>query len=226
MGHPVVTMKQALIVWGGWDGHEPEQCVELFEPFLISAGYQVTVSQTLDSYLDETIMDTVDLIVQVFTMSTITEDQEKALLAAIKRGVGFAGWHGGMCDAFRQNVDYQYMTGGQWVQHPGGIVEHSYQILRGPDGKSIDPITEGLQDFNLNSEQYYMHVDPSNEVLVTTTFDDRFDPWVNGCVMPVAWKRRYGEGKVFYTSLGHVRADFDTPEVRTIVERGMLWATR
>ena len=89
-----------------------------------------------------------------------------------------------------------------------------------------DPITAGLQDFRMHSEQYYMHVDPSNEVLATTTFDSPNYPWVNGTAMPVAWKRVWGQGRVFYTSLGHVAKDFDVPEAREIVRRGMLWASR
>jgi hypothetical protein len=128
-----------------------------------------------------------------------------------------------MCDAFRQNTEYQFMTGGQWVAHPGGIVDYEVNII-----KRDDPITKGLSDFKMRSEQYYMHVDPGNEVLATTTLSGQHGkaPWIKGTVMPVAWKRRYGEGKVFYSSLGHVAADFDVPEAREIIRRGMLWAAR
>ena len=76
------------------------------------------------------------------------------------------------------------------------------------------------------SEQYYMHVDPSNEVLATTTFSGEHAPWIAGVVMPVVWKRKHGEGRVFYSSLGHVASEFDVPEMRTIVKRGLLWAAR
>ena len=72
-----------------------------------------------------------------------------------------------------------------------------------------------------------MHVDPSNHVLATTTFGKTNEaPWVNGCVMPVVWKRLFGQGRVFYSSLGHVAKDFDVPEARTIMQRGLLWASK
>ena len=161
------------------------------------------------------------LIVPIFTMSKIERDHAINLAKAVENGVGLAGHHGGMSDAFRESVDYQFVVGGQWVAHPGNIIDYTVNIT-----DRNDPITAGLGDFAMHSEQYYMHVDPSNEVLATTTFSGEHAPWVAGTVMPVAWKRRYGEGKVFYCSLGHVDADFEVPEARTIVERGLLWATR
>ncbi len=213
--------KSALLVWGGWEGHEPKQCVDIFAPYLHEQGYDVEIVDTLDVYLDERKLRALDLIVQVYTMSTITREQERGLLAAVKGGVGFGGWHGGTADAFRDNPNYQYMVGGQWVAHPGNIIDYTVNIV-----DHDDPITAGLSDFAMHSEQYYMHVDPSNEVLATTTFSGEHDPWIAGCVMPVVWKRRYGEGKVFYCSLGHQARDFDVPEARTIVQRGLLWASR
>ncbi len=214
-------MKKALMLWGGWDGHEPRQCVEIFAPFLREQGYEVRISDTLDVYLDEPYMRSLDLIVPVWTMGTITPEQEKGLLNAIRSGVGIAGWHGGMCDSFRNNTEYQFMTGGQWVSHPDGITDYLVNIIR-----HEDPITEGLSDFWMHSEQYYMHVDPAVEVLATTTFHSPNYPWIEGVVMPVVWKKVWGQGRVFYTSLGHVARDFDVPEAREIVRRGMLWASR
>ncbi len=214
-------MKKALMVWGGWEGHEPKQCVEIFEPFLREQGFDVRVENTLDVYTEQDYMRSLDLIVQVWTMGELSPEQTKGLLEAVRSGVGIAGWHGGLGDSFRNNTEYQFMVGGQWVSHPGGIVEYTVNIIK-PD----DPIVAGLSDFKMHSEQYYMHVDPSNEVLATTTFSGEHYPWIEGCVMPVVWKRMYGEGRVFYCSLGHVAADFDVPEARTIVQRGMLWAAR
>jgi type 1 glutamine amidotransferase len=213
--------KKALLVWGGWDGHEPKQCVDIFAPILSQNGFQVEISDSLDTYLDRDKMLALDLIVPIWTMGTIKNEQEKDLLEAIKSGVGIAGWHGGMGDSFRNNVEYQFMVGGQWVAHPGGVIDYRVKITN-----HIDPITSGLADFDMHSEQYYMHVDPSNEVLATTTFGGQFAPWIEGVVMPVVWKRKYGAGKVFYTSVGHVARDFDIPEARTLVQRGMLWASR
>ena len=218
----VNAMKSVLIVWGGWDGHEPKQCVDIFAPWLRKQEFNVEVSDSLDSYLDKDRMQGLSLIVPLWTMGTITEEQEKALLDAIRDGVGVAGWHGGMCDSFRQNTEYQFMTGGQWVAHPGGIIDYEVNIIN-----HKDPITSGLKDFKMHSEQYYMHVDPGNEVLATTTFSGEHAGyyWIKGTVMPVIWKRMWGKGRVFFTSLGHVAKDFDVPEARTIVQRGMLWAS-
>ena len=214
-------MKHALMVWGGWDGHEPKQCVDIFAPFLQSQGYEVRVSDTLDAYLEEDYMRSLALVVPVWTMGTITGEQERGLLEAVKSGVGIAGWHGGMGDSFRNNVDYQFLVGGQWVAHPGGVIDYRVNIIN-----HQDPITAGLSDFDMHSEQYYLHVDPSNEVLAITTFRGDICPWIEGAVMPVVWKRKWGEGRVFYSSCGHVAADFDVPEAREIVKRGMLWASR
>ncbi len=212
-------MKKALMVWGGWDGHEPEKCVRVFAPLLEAAGFAVTISDSLDVYLDAAFLAGLDVIVPCWTMGTITKEQESGLLTAVSNGVNIAGWHGGMGDSFRNNTNYQWMVGGQWVAHPGDIIDYTVNITR-----HDDPITQGLSDFQMHTEQYYMHVDPSNEVLATTTFSTEIAPWVNGCVMPVVWKRMWGNGRVFYSSLGHKAHDFDVPEAREIQRRGILWA--
>ena len=214
--------KSALIVWGGWAGHEPQQTANLFAGCLRERGFEVELSDTLDTYLDADKLRRQDLIVPVWTMGTITKEQEQGLLAAIRAGVGVAGWHGPMADSFRNNTEYQFMVGGQWVAHPGGIIDYDVDI-----SKPGDPIVKGLKPrFHMKSEQYYMQVDPGVEVLATTTFSGQYAPWTKGVVMPVVWKKHYGEGRVFYCSLGHVAADFDAPEAREIVERGLLWAAR
>ena len=211
-------MKSALMVWGGWDGHEPKQCVDIFAPYLEEQGFEVEVSDTLDAYLDEAKMRSLSLVVPAWTMGEISREQWQGLDGAIKSGVGLAGWHGGMGDSFRQNTEYQFMVGGQWVAHPGGVIDYEVNIT---DRK--DPITKGLKDFKMHSEQYYLHVDPANKVLATTTFNGEHAPWIDGSIVPVAWKKYYGKGRVFYTSLGHVASDFDVPEALTIMQRGILW---
>ena len=214
-------MKSALIIWGGWEGHQPQKTSEIVAGWLAAEGYAVEVSDTLDSLLDAEKMQALDLLIPNMSSATITRDQEKALLAAVKRGVGLGGWHGGSGDTFRNNPDYQYVVGGQWVQHPGGIIDYRVNII-----DHDDPITAGLSDFAVRSEQYYMHTDPGNEVLATTTFTGATDPWIAGTVMPVVWKRHYGQGRVFYNSVGHHLPDFDVPEVRAIITRGLVWATK
>jgi len=213
-------MKEALIVWGGWSGHEPEQCARIIEGMLQEEGFKVYLENTTEAFADPSIAE-LSLIVPIFTMSKIEKEEVVNLSNAVKSGVGLAGYHGGMCDAFREAVEYQFMCGGQWVAHPGNIIDYRVNITR-PD----DPVMQDLSDFDYRSEQYYMHVDPSNEVLATTTFSGEHAPWIEGVVMPVVWKRRHGEGRVFYSSLGHVAREFEVPEMRTILRRGMLWAAR
>jgi hypothetical protein len=209
------------MVWGGWNGHEPKQCVDVFAPILAAEGFEVRVSDNLDVYLDADYMNSLSLIVPVWTMGTITKEQEKGLLEAVRGGVGIAGWHGGMGDSFRNNTNYQWMVGGQWVAHPDNVCDYVVNVT-----DHADPVTAGMGDFKMHSEQYYLHVDPSNKVLATTTFNSPNAPWINGCVMPVVWKRTWSAGRVFYSSLGHVAKDFEVPEAKEIQRRGMLWAAR
>jgi len=206
-------MKKALIVWGGWDGHEPEQVASILAEQLRKNDFDVQVSDTLDSLADVEKLKGLDLIVPEWTMGTIEKEQLAGALQAVKSGVGIAGVHGGMADSFRQACEWQFMVGGQWVAHPGGIIDYRVHVV-----DHLDCVTAGLENFDMTSEQYYMHVDPSNHVLATTTFE------FNGCTMPVVWKRAWGSGRVFYSSLGHVAKEFDVPEVLTIITRGMLWA--
>jgi type 1 glutamine amidotransferase len=198
--------------------------VDLFAPWLREQGFDVEVSNTLDSYLDAEKMKDLALVVQAVTMGQLTPAQEKGLLTAIRSGTGMAGWHGGLADAFRANPEYEFMVGGSWAAHPGGIIDYRVNITR-----RDDPITRGLADFGMHSEQYYMLIDPNVEVLATTTFVGaaaKAAPWIDGAVVPVVWRKLYGKGRVFNTTLGHVAADFDVPEAKEIVKRGLLWAAR
>ena len=213
--------KRALIVYGGWPGHEPKETSALIAGDLTDAGFQVEVSDTLDSFLDEAQLKTFDLIVPHWTMGELKGEQETALLNAISSGVGLGGVHGGMGDAFRGNTLYQFAVGGQFVAHPDNHKDYEVTFT-----KKSDPIIAGLKDFTIHSEQYYMHVDPSNEVLATTTFQSASAPWINETVMPVAWKRKHGEGRVFYHSIGHSMKELEIPQVREMTKRGLLWAAR
>ncbi|TPQ34071.1 hypothetical protein C2U70_17915 [Bradyrhizobium guangdongense] len=213
-------MRKALIVWGGWPGHDPDLCASMIRGWLKQEGFDVRIETTTAVFADPAIHD-LSLIIPIYTMSKIEKPEALNLCAAVRSGVGLAGHHGGMCDAFRESVDYQFLCGGQWVAHPGNIIDYKVDLTK-PD----DPIMKGLKSFEHRSEQYYMHVDPANEVLATTTFSGEHAPWIDGVVMPVVWKKRYGEGRVFYSSLGHRAYELDVPEIRTLMTRGMLWAAR
>lgn len=214
-------MREALIVWGGWAGHEPEQGAHIVSAMLREAGFTTYLENTTEAFADPAIAE-LSLIVPIFTMSKIEKEELDNLTRAVEGGVGLAGYHGGMGDAFREAVEYQFMVGGQWVAHPGNVIDYTVEIT-----KPEDPVMQGLpRQFPYRSEQYYMHVDPSNEVLATTTFSGAHAAWIEGVVMPVVWKRRHGRGRVFYSSLGHVAQEFAVPEMREILRRGMLWAAR
>ncbi len=205
-------MTKALIIQGGWQGHEPEQVADIMANALREEGVEVEIVDTLD-VLTERDLTELDLIVMQWTMGRIERDQLKALMEAVESGVGIAGVHGGMGDAFREATDYQYMVGGQWVAHPGNDgIEYDVHIV-----DHDHPITEGVNDFHAKSEHYYMHVDPAIHVLATTPFDE--------VQMPVAWTKMWGQGRVFYCSMGHVAQVFDQdPNIVKLVKRGMLWA--
>jgi type 1 glutamine amidotransferase len=207
-------------VWGGWEGHTPERCATVVRGLLEVNGFEVKVSNSTSAYLDPGLAN-LSLIVPIVTMSEIGADEVKSLTDAVRGGVGLAGFHGQMCDSFRKETEYQFMTGGQWVSHPGNIIDYRVNILK-PD----DPIVSGVGDFDYRSEQYYMHVDPAVEVLASTTFTGEHCDFIKGVVMPVAWKKRYGKARVFYSSLGHTADEFAVPQMRTMFERGMLWAAR
>lgn len=215
--------RKALIVWGGWDGHQPREVAEIFRGLLSKENFQVEVSDTLDAFKN-TDLKSLALIVPVWTMGKITSEQAKPVLDAVESGVGIAGCHGGMCDSFRENTEWQFMTGGQWVAHPGndGV---KYRVKIAPQ-KS--PITEGTSDFDIASEQYYMHVDPAVKVLATTCFPTAPGPHDgNGPVdMPVVWTKVFGKGRVFYNSLGHQANIVNLPPVLELMRRGFLWAAK
>ncbi len=214
------TGKRALFLWGGMEFHEPRQTSERFAARLQDRGYDVDITNEIAVLDDATALRAFDLIVISITMGEITDPQEANLLDAVVKGTGLAGWHGGLADTLRTRTNYQYAVGGQWVAHPGNIIDYTVQVTREHE------ITAGISDFAMHSEQYYLHVDPAVQVLATTTFDGAHDPWIDGVVMPVAWTKMFGHGKVFYCSLGHTNEDFEVREAALLVEQGLVWATR
>ncbi len=216
-------MKKALIVQGGWDGHEPEKVAKRFKRLLEELGLSVEVSDTLDVYDDIDKLFDMHIICPIWTGGELSGDRTKNVVLAVASGVGLAGNHGGMCDSFRNNTEWQFMTGGNWVSHPGGIIEYTVNMRTDID----DEVTRGLSDFQVTSEQYYLHVDPAVEVLATTRFPvATYYHISNGTVdMPVVWKKYWGNGRVFYSSLGHTDDVFEkSPNSEIIMKRGFMWA--
>jgi uncharacterized protein len=216
--------KRALVVRGGWEGHAPVAASGRYARALGDAGFDVTVSDSLDSYLDEAQLAATDLVVQCWTMGTITSQQADGLSRAVRSGTGFAGWHGGIVDAFRAEPLYSLVTGGQFVYHPRGFV--SYEV-RPAAGRADHPVLAGVEAFPVTTEQYYVHTDPAIDVLAVTDFvADPAYPDLAGVVMPVAWTRRWGSGRVFVTTIGHSVADLEVPQVDAMIRAGMAWAAR
>lgn len=216
-------MKKALIFYGGWEGHDPARVSARFAEMLEKNSFAVDLVEGTEALEDGEKLLTYDLIVPCMTMSTLPRACEKNISYAVSRGVGLAGCHGGMCDAFRNSTEWQFITGGQWVAHPGNDgVKYTVNIRRGSS-----PIIDGIEDFEIISEQYYLHVDPAIEVLATTRF-----PVANGyhaankpVDMPVVWTKYWGMGRVYYCSLGHNDGVFAaSPSACLLMERGMLWA--
>ena len=216
-------MKKALIFWGGWMGHQPDLVAARFAKMLEEEGFEVRVEDNQECLADAEYLKSLDLIVPCWTMGTLEKQYSKNISAAVASGVGIAGCHGGMCDSFRSDTEWQFMTGGQWVSHPGGDgIEYTVHVHRGSS-----PLVDGLEDFPVVSEHYYLHIDPAVEVLASTRF-----PVVNyrhasnkPVDMPVAWTKYWGDGRVFYCSLGHHDDVFDNaPSAAVLMKRGLLWA--
>lgn len=215
-------MKKAIILSGGWQGHSPAEISNLVGGWLKQDGFEVTITEDQAVLDDAELLAQTDLFVPNWTMGELSGERTHCLRQAVEAGLGLAGWHGGMGDAFRNNTSYQFMVGGQFVNHFAGdkpytvnITDHSHSI------------TQGVKDFQVVSEQYHLHVDPGIHVLATTTMDaEEHAPWIGGSIMPVAWTRDWGKGRVFYLSVGHHARDFAIPEVETLIRRGLGWAVR
>jgi hypothetical protein len=228
--------RHALVVRGGWDGHQPVETTDLFIPFLKANGFTVRVEESAAPYADSSYMARVDLVVQTNTMSTIEDGEFAGLRAAIENGTGLGGWHGGIADSYRNNVDYLQLVGGQFAAHPGKapaerVGEQSdnyipYRINMLP-AAADHPITRGIEDFDLVSEQYWVLHDDYNDILATTTQAVRpWDPWHRPITSPAVWTRQWGHGRIFVSTPGHRVEILQNINVRTMIERGLLWAAR
>jgi type 1 glutamine amidotransferase len=234
MSHPT---RNALIVRGGWDGHQPVETTALFIPFLEANGFSVHIEDGTSVYTDADYMATVDLVVQVNTMNTIDPAELAGLIAAVRAGTGMAGWHGGIADAYRNSADYLHMIGGQFAHHANKAAPEElsgeqsdnyipYTVHITPLGQR-HPITAGVADFDLVTEQYWVLSDEYNDVLATTTQNVRpWDAWNRPVTAPAIWTRQWGEGRIFVSAPGHRIEVVEDPNVRGIIERGMLWAAR
>ncbi|WP_432457585.1 ThuA domain-containing protein [Cellulomonas iranensis] len=229
-------MRRALVVRGGWDGHQPVAATELFLPFLRAQGFEVAVHETNEVYADAEVMAATDLVVQSVTMSSIGHDELWGLRGAVEAGTGLVGWHGGIADSYRNSSDYLQLVGGQFATHPGkepslrvgdetdNYLPYTVEIT---DLGREHPITAGLDDFELESEQYWVLHDDLVDVLATTTHPTQpYHPWHRSITSPAVWTRHWGKGRVVVATPGHTPEVLQHPSVRAIVERGMLWAAR
>ena len=221
----VARTRQALVVRGGWEGHHPVEATDRFIPLLKEHGFAVEVHDSPEVYADADTLAAIDLVVQCYTQGVATDEQVLGLSAAVAAGTGLAGWHGGIVDSFRGSPDYLHLTGGQWAAHPGDFVDYDVEVV--PE-KAGHELVMGLQPrWTLHTEQYWVLTDELNDVLATTTFAVRDDtPWREPLTSPAVWTRQWGKGRVFVSTIGHKLDDLDHPDVRTLTERGLLWASR
>jgi hypothetical protein len=215
--------KRAIIVYGGYSGHTPKECSLFMKELLDREGFEIDLCDSLNCFSDEERMSNYDLIIPNWTDGELTGDQWNVFDRIVRTGIGVGGWHGGMADGFRANYNFHFMVGGKFVCHPGNQKLYTVNI-----SETTDPIVADLKDFQVHSEQYYVHFDPIIDILATTTICKPVGdyPWAEGVEIPVVWKKSWGKGRVFNCSIGHGVSDFAVPEVRNIIIRGLQWAAR
>ena len=220
--------KKALFISGGWDGHEPVETSEFISEQIKIYNIESKIVNDLDVMTDLEYLKSFDVILPVWTMGQIDDNNWEIknskignLQEAVHSGVGLAGWHGGMTDAFRDNTNYQFLVGSQFVCHPGDFVDYSVAIK-----DSKHEITRGLENFKVHSEQYFLHYDPSVEIVASTKFDNKYHEWIDGVEMPIAYTKKWGNGRIFYCSIGHYLKDFENLNVLKLISQGIIWAAR
>ncbi|AWW41806.1 ThuA domain-containing protein [Streptomyces cadmiisoli] len=216
--------RKALVVRGGWQGHDPAGCTDLFTPRLEQDGFDVHVREDLSVYEDAELLAATDLIVHSWSGGELSPRQESGLVAAVEAGTGFAGWHGGVIGTNVKNASYLRMVGGRFLWHPEGFQKFTVRLTSSPgrDGE----ITEGIRDYDVVTEHYWVMTDALNTVLATSVLEPTGGPWAEPVEFPVVWTRRWGAGRVFVCTLGHRVADLELPQTATIVDRGLRWAAR
>lgn len=202
-------MKNALIIYGGWEGHEPYETTLIAKEILEEINFNVDVSNSLDDFF-KVKNNNYDLIIINVSLNNITKEHSYVLSELVKSGVGLVSWHGGLGDCSRNDKLYQYILGGQFIYHPAPL-EYKVNI--------IDDFLN-IEDFTIVSERYYCQVDPSVKVRAVTKFVENNAE----VIMPIVWTKNHGRGRVFYSSLGHNSKDFND-NVKSILKRGFVWVS-
>lgn len=218
------ALKRALIVRGDWRRRAPARATGLIIAFLQRHGYVVAISKDLDVYTHAALLESTDLVVQCWTPGLPTDDQTAGLRRAVEGGTGFAGWHGGILESFHAPAAYAQLVGAQFVPHPQDFDE--YALVLAP-GAGEHEIVRGLPpEVRVEAEQYWVLSDPYNDVLATTTIAAEGEAWSRPVTVPAVWTRDWGAGRVFMCAPGQHAPTLDVPEIRAVVERGLLWASR
>lgn len=218
-------MTKVLHLYGGWPGHYPYEIADWAREVFDELGYDV--EETQDIFTLDGDLTGYDLIVLGWNNALTTEDlsdaQENRLLQAVESGTGIAAWHGAAA-AFRASLKYHFLLGGDFIEHPAGEAYPQPYTVTITDREH--EVTAGVEDFEVASEQYYMHVNPNNHVLAETTFSGEHLPWLEGHRSPVAWVRNWGQGRVFYHSIGHDPGNLQDPNIRLLTKQGLQYAAR
>lgn len=228
-------MRQALVVRGGWDGHVPVEATELFIPYLKEEGFEVRIEDSPEVYAEASLVE-IDLVLQCYTMGQASGEAVAGLRAAVAGGTGLVGWHGGIADSFRESSDYMHLIGGQFACHPSKHPDKvhqdqednylTYQVDIVAD-HADHPVVAGLGSFELTTEQYWVLSDGLCDVLATTTHPaPPWHPWHRPVTSPAVWTRNWGHGRICVVTPGHSVDVLEHPTVRTLIERGMTWASR
>ncbi len=208
----------AWILTGGWSGHDPEGVAAWSAERLAALSVSAEVVRDLDALDDAAALDGLALLVPNWSWGSLSPSQETALVTAVERGLGLVGTHGGMGDTSRASLKYQWLVGGQFVAHPGDLYPHRVTFDPG------SPLLGDLPPVELITERYVMLIDPAVSVHARLTFGADPMPWLDGVQVPVAWTRRWGEGRVGYLSVGHTVDDLRVPAIVTAFERLADWA--
>lgn len=196
--------------YAGGEIHDWQGCGEaIYEAIWQMPQLQITRSKDDLSCLEQERIAPFDLAVFYHTVTELTDAQKNGLLGWVNAGGGFVGVHSA-ADSFRDCPEYRAMVGGHFVTHP------HYRQYMVSVVDSTHPITEGLEEFWVEDEQYVTDYDPRNNVLATALYKGR--------ATPVVWTKSWGRGKVCWIALGHDAKACRQEVFVTLLQRACLWA--
>ena len=160
----------------------------------------------------------------------LTIEQRRDFKSYIENGGGFAGLHGSGGDPY---YDWDWyadsLIGARFLSHP---MTPQFQMAKLKVDDSKDPIVKGLQpEWSMSDEWYSFHSDPrkSGSHVLVTLDESTYSPMSgkNDLHMgdhPIAWKQCVGNGRSFYSAIGHRPESYSEPNTKLLMEQGIVWA--